>query len=171
MTKNNIILSPGYFNKYIDIAPDLAVMDAFKTSLSELKELDLNQLLKIGNKTYQPGKWTINDIFQHLVDVERMFAYRTLLVARNDSSTTPDFDQQYIAANSNANRRNLIDIIAELISARRSTIQMFQSFDDEILLKRGLNGRHEMPVMAFGFCIIGHQMWHLNIIKEKYFSL
>jgi len=168
MTKADINLSQGYFNKYIEIAPNLSVAEALTASLAQLKELNVGQLLLIGNKTYQPGKWTINDIFQHLVDVERMFTYRVLLAARKDSTIMFDFDEKYIADNSNARYRNLIDILEELIAVRHSTILMFKSFDDETMLTRGLNGKHEMPVAAFGYCIIGHQIWHLNIIKEKY---
>jgi len=171
MTKADINLSQGYFNKYIEIAPNLSVAEALTASLAQLKELNVGQLLLIGNKTYQPGKWTINDIFQHLVDVERMFTYRVLLAARKDSTIMFDFDEKYIADNSNARYRNLIDILEELIAVRHSTILMFKSFNDEIMLTRGLNGKHEMPVAAFGYCIIGHQIWHLNIIKEKYLLL
>jgi len=171
MTKADINLSQGYFNKYIEIAPNLSVAEALTASLAQLKELNVGQLLLIGNKTYQPGKWTINDIFQHLVDVERMFTYRVLLAARKDSTIMFDFDEKYIADNSNARYRNLIDILEELIAVRHSTILMFKSFDDETMLTRGLNGKHEMPVAAFGYCIIGHQIWHLNIIKEKYLLL
>jgi hypothetical protein len=171
MTKADIKLSQGYFNKYIEIAPNLSVAEALTASLAQLKELNVGQLLLIGNKTYQPGKWTINDIFQHLVDVERMFTYRVLLAARKDSTIMFDFDEKYIADNSNAHYRNLIDILEELIAVRHSTILMFKSFDDETMLTRGLNGKHEMPVAAFGYCIIGHQIWHLNIIKEKYLLL
>jgi len=171
MTKADIKLSQGYFNKYIEIAPNLSVAEALTASLAQLKELNVGQLLLIGNKTYQPGKWTINDIFQHLVDVERMFTYRVLLAARKDSTIMFDFDEKYIADNSNARYRNLIDILEELIAVRHSTILMFKSFDDETMLTRGLNGKHEMPVAAFGYCIIGHQIWHLNIIKEKYLLL
>jgi len=171
MTKADIKLSQGYFNKYIEIAPNLSVAEALTASLAQLKELNVGQLLLIGNKTYQPGKWTINDIFQHLVDVERMFTYRVLLAARKDSTIMFDFDEKYIADNSNARCRNLIDILEELIAVRHSTILMFKSFDDETMLTRGLNGKHEMPVAAFGYCIIGHQIWHLNIIKEKYLLL
>lgn len=171
MTKRDIQLSPGYFNKYLDIAPDLPVMDAFSESLSQLLDFDTERLLQIGSKTYQPSKWTINDIFQHLIDAERMFTYRVLLAARNDSTNTHDFDEKYIAANSNANKRNLGDIIEELTIVRQSTLHLFKSFDRDILLRRGLNGKQEMPVTAFGYCIIGHQIWHLNIIKEKYLTL
>jgi hypothetical protein len=94
-----------------------------------------------------------------------------LLAARKDSTIMFDFDEKYIADNSNARYRNLIDILEELIAVRHSTILMFKSFDDETMLTRGLNGKHEMPVAAFGYCIIGHQIWHLNIIKEKYLLL
>lgn len=171
MTKANITLSPGYFNKYIDAAPDLPLMEAFADSLFQLKKLNVERLLQIGRKVYHPGKWTINDIFQHLIDVERLFTFRVLLAARKDATIIFDFDEKYIAGNSNAVNRNLSNLLEELVAVRHSTICLFNSFDDIIMLTRGLNGKHEMPVVGFGFCIIGHQAWHLNIIEEKYLAL
>ncbi len=86
-------------------------MEALQNSLREVKDCDVNKLEKIGNKAYAFDKWTINEIIQHLVDVERILCYRALLIARNDQSATPDFDEKFIADNSKANEKPLKDII------------------------------------------------------------
>jgi len=113
-------------------------------------------------------EWTIKEIFQHLVDVERILCYRALLIARNDPSATPDFDEKFISGNSKANDRNLCEIIEELIIERQSTIALFNSFDEEILLRKGRNWKYVMNVLGFGFCLVGHQIWHFTAIQEKY---
>lgn len=168
MKRSDIKPMPEYFDKYINLAKDISLMEALKNSLKDVKDLNLNELEKFGNKTYAFDKWTIKEIFQHLVDVERILCYRALLIARNDPSATPDFDEKFISGNSKANDRNLCEIIEELIIERQSTIALFNSFDEEILLRKGRNWKYEMNVLGFGFCLVGHQIWHFTAIQEKY---
>ncbi len=125
----------------------------------------------LGDKTYEVDKWTVKEIFQHLVDIERILCYRALLIARNDKSLAPYFDEDSISDNSNANDRSVTNIISELVILRRSTIALFRSFDKEVLLRKGTNWKYEMNVLGFGFCVIGHQIWHLKIIQDRYLNL
>lgn len=171
MKRSDIIPMPEYFDKYINLVTDIPLVDAFENSLKEIKNTNIEKLEKTGNKVYALGKWTVKEIFQHLIDVERVLCYRALLIARNDKSLTPGFDEKYISDNSKANDRNLREIIDELIIVRQSTIALFKSFDKEIMLRKGINWKYEMTVLAFGFCIIGHQIWHVNILQEKYYNL
>lgn len=171
MKRSDISPMPQYFDKYINLVTDISLTEALENSLNDLKELNVVQLETIADKKYATEKWTIKEIFQHLVDVERIFCYRALLIARNDNSTTPGFDEKYISDNSKANDRKLRDIIEELIIERHSTIALFKSFDEEVLLRKGMNWKYEMNVFGFGFCVAGHQIWHLTAIKEKYITM
>ena len=170
MKRSDINPMPTYFDKYINLVPDAELMEALQNSLSDIRNCDVNRLEKLGDKTYADDKWTINEILQHIVDVERILCYRALLIARNDQSITPGFDEKWLAKNSGANEKRLKDIIEQLIIERHSTIALFNSFDDQILLHAGLNWKYEMNVLAFGFCLVGHQIWHFKIINEKYLN-
>jgi len=161
---------PGYYDRYINLVPDVELSQGLDDSLQQLNGLDRTALGRIADKSYAPGKWTIKDIIQHLTDGERIMTYRALMFARRDP-TAPGFDQEAFADNANANRRTIDDLLDELISVRRATKAMYDSFDDDMLLARGKSWEHEVSVLDLGFIILGHQIHHMNVIAERYSSL
>ena len=168
LTRSDVRPMPEYFDRYIDLVPDISVIKALENGLNEIKNTDISNMEKIGYRSYAPGKWTVKEIFQHLVDVERLLTYRTLLISRNDQSITASFDEKFISINSKANNRKLSDIISEYQITRQSTIALFASFDEEMMLRKGVSWKYEISVLALGFCIAGHQLWHEAVLKNKY---
>jgi uncharacterized damage-inducible protein DinB len=115
-----------------------------------------------------PDEWTIKEILVHIVDDERIYAYRALRFARNDPTELPGFDQDHYTAHSAANARPLASIFAEYEAVRQSTITMFASFDDEALLRSGIANGHRMSVRAAAYHIAGHELHHLNSMHDNY---
>ncbi len=171
MNKDKINPMPEYFDRYISKTDDVTLMEALDTSLKELNELPIEKLRTIGNKVYAEGKWTIKDIFQHIVDTERIFTYRALAFARAEHGQVLSYDEDLYAKNAVANNRQLEEIIDELKSVRISLIKMFRSFTPEMLLRSGKGFKGEYSVLAIGFMMAGHQRWHMDVIKERYFPL
>jgi hypothetical protein len=155
MKRSDINPMPGYYDRYINLAPDVELSQAFNDSIRQLNELDRTALGRIADKSYAPGKWTIKDIIQHLTDGERIMTYRALMFARRDP-TAPGFDQNLFAENASANRRTFDDLLDELISVRRATKALYDSF--------------EVSVLDLAFIILGHQIHHMNVIAERYSS-
>ena len=162
---------PEYFEKYINLVDDIELDDAFQKNIDELATIDIANLKLVGNKTYAPGKWTISDIFQHIIDTERVMGYRTLRYARRDGVIPQEYDEKLFAANANAQHRTLENILEELKQLHQSTRLMFRSFEDEALHATGINWNKEMSVLAMGFLIAGHLIHHLKIFQEKYLPL
>ena len=171
MKKSDINPPPEYFERYISTVDDIELSQAFERSLWQLKALDKSLLASLGDKKYAAGKWTAKEIFQHIIDWERILAQRTLLFARGISAAAQNIDENLLAENINAERRDFDSLINELITARLSTKAMFESFDEKTMLKKGMNWKYEISVLAMGFTIIGHQNHHLKIIEEKYLPL
>lgn len=117
---------------------------------------------------YADGKWTMKELIQHIIDTERVFCYRSLCFARNDKTSLPGFDQDVFVENSEANFKNFYDLLDEMDGLRVSTIQLFESFSDEALLRTGVASGNKMSVRALGYLFSGHQLHHLNIVKERY---
>src|SRR5438477_10389085 len=101
MKRSDIKIMPEYFERYIDRVGDIELDDAFKNNINTMTTLDIASLELLGNKVYAPGKWTIKDIFQHIIDIERVLCYRTLRYARRDKVIPQGYDQNQFAANAN----------------------------------------------------------------------
>ncbi|MNQ40397.1 DinB superfamily protein [compost metagenome] len=171
MKKSELKTVPEYFDRYINLVEDIDLFEAFNKSIEELKNLDFNLFKKIGFKTYTLNKWTINEIIQHIADIERLLISGTLRFVRGDENFIISFDEENIAKNSKANEKDLRQIVNELISVRRSTIKLFETFDEEDFHKSGINWKYRISIEAMGFNIIGHQIHHINFIKDNYYQL
>lgn len=171
MKRSDINPMPEYFGRYINQVEDVELLQAFENSLKQIDGLDIEKLKRIGKKVYAADKWTINSVIAHLTDWERVLSYRALVFARQAGITPQGIDEQILANNSNADSRNIADVVEEFRLVRLSTKSMFESFDDEILLNKGIVWKDEMSVLAMGFNIIGHQLHHFRIIEERYFPL
>lgn len=171
MKKSELKDIPEYFDRYINLVDDIELFSAFEKSFDELSQLDFQKMEKIGLQTYLPNKWTVNEIFQHICDIERLLISGTLRFVRGEEDFVISFDEQNIAKNSKANNRSLPQIITELRSVRLSTIELYKTFDEYDFQKSGINWKHRISVEAMGFNIIGHQIHHLNFIKNNYYQL
>jgi hypothetical protein len=170
-TKANILSTEYalFYNGYIQLAPDgLTIENALKHSFEAFfnyfKLLDEKQALY----SYAPGKWNLKEVLVHCIDTERIMSYRALRFARNDQTELPGFEQDYYVPQSNANSRNMNDLLDEYKALRQSTIHLFKSFNDDVLKRAGLASGNSMSVRALGFMISGHEIHHLNICKERY---
>lgn len=121
-----------------------------------------------GDYRYANGKWTIKQVIGHIMDTERVFAYRALCIARNEKQPLPGFEQDDYVNNGNFNSRNLFDLVYELRLLRESNLLLFKSFDDEMLNRRGTASGYDVTVNALLFMIAGHMQHHLDILKERY---
>ncbi len=119
---------------------------------------------------YAEGKWTISEVFQHLVDCERIMQYRALRFARNDATELPGFEENDYAREADTSHRTLREIADELAVVRRSTELLFRSFPDKVALRQGVANGHPVTVRALGWIIAGHTMHHLHILQQRYLS-
>lgn len=117
---------------------------------------------------YAEGKWTIKDIIQHLIDSERIFAYRALRFSRGDETALPGFEENMYADNAHGSERSINDLLTEMSALRHANIMMFKSINADDLLRKGTASGYTVSVRAFGFLIIGHQNHHIKIFRERY---
>jgi hypothetical protein len=172
MKQSDIRPLPEYFGRYIvQYDENVTIQEAIQQSIDDLDTLPLDAWKALGSRVYAPNKWTIKDILQHLSDVERIFCYRALSFARGDTQRLPSFDEDNFAINTTANARSFEDLIAELKRVHISTMDLFNSFTPEMLLKTGIGFKGEYSVGAIGFVLPGHQLWHFKIIEERYLPL
>ena len=157
-----------YYDRYISLIGGDDILEVLKeqikTSENFLKIFTEEQ----GNYSYTDGKWTVKEVLGHIIDTERIMAYRALAFARNEGQSLPGFEQDDYVTESNFNKRSLVDMINEFRTVRESNIILFKSFDDEIFNRRGKASESEVTVLALIYIIAGHEKHHMKILKEKY---
>ncbi|PWT95122.1 MAG: DNA damage-inducible protein DinB [Bacteroidetes bacterium] len=163
---------PPYAIMYMKLVPDDGLLlDHLKENLQEVRKL----ILSLSNEQlmyrYAPGKWTIKEILVHIVDDERIYAYRALRFARNDQTELPGFEQDDYTQNSGANERSISSILEEYEAVRNATITLFEGLPLEAFLRKGIANGNEVTVRALANHIAGHELHHLNIIREKYLKI
>lgn len=137
---------------------------SFRLTLPFLEKLTKEDLVY----RYAPNKWSIKQMWQHVNDVERVLSYRALRYARQDPTILSGFDENKYGEVSNADSREFNAILFEYTAVRRSTIELFKSFTEEMFMYRGTTGQSNMTVRSLGYLILGHEIHHVNTIKERY---
>ena len=117
---------------------------------------------------YEPGKWSLKEVFIHIMDTERIFAYRALRFARHDQTPLPGFEQDDYIPYLEVSNRSGHSIIEEYESTRRATLSMFKNFSADMMLYNGTASGNSLTPLAIGFIIAGHEIHHLDIVKERY---
>ena len=160
---------PAYAKMYIDLLPDDGLLlKHLKENFHKAKEFILSLPEEKLTYRYAKNKWTIKEILVHIIDDERIYAYRALCFARNDKTELPGFEQDDYALFSNANERSIENILNEYEAVRNATIALFEGFDETALLREGIANKNKATVRALGYHLAGHELYHINIIKEKY---
>jgi hypothetical protein len=114
------------------------------------------------------GKWTIKQLLLHIIDSERVFAYRALRFARLDATNLAGFDENNYAQIATGNDRNLASIITEFNTVRNATISLYNTMTPQMLNFKGLANNNVVTANALGWLIIGHCEHHINCINERY---
>jgi len=158
----------SFYHNYINHVTEDELAEAFdKESASLVRFLDAIPADRYDYR-YADGKWTIKEVLQHIIDAERIFAYRALRFARKDATPLPGFDENLFAASAKADTRRWDKLVEEFKVVRRSSELLFNSFDEEQLQSNGISSNTPNYVLGLGFILIGHAMHHQKVIKERY---
>ncbi len=168
MTKLSI--SP-YFENYLRQVPETNVFEAFKNQQPVIDSYFENITEENSKFAYAEGKWSIKEMMQHVIDTERIMAYRALCFARGEKISLPGFDENAYVSNSFANKREWRSLVEELKTLRISSVQMFRSFDSSSLENVGHANSKEMSPELMGLIMVGHIYHHKRVIEERYFGV
>ncbi len=160
---------PSYYEGYLSVlSPQTNLLEELEAShyyfIKFVQDVPMDKF----DYRYAEGKWTIKEIIQHLIDSERVYAYRALRFSRNDKTELPGFDENDFMVNCDANKRHLKDLLHEFSLVRHTTLELFRSLSEEALCHTGKANGSAMSVRAIGFMIIAHQEHHKNIFRELY---
>ncbi len=161
---------PEFYQGYINKLSDGSVVENLIQTGDHLSELAQSISDEQAESAYAEGKWTIKEVLQHLNDAERVFCYRALRFARNDSTELSGFDQDAYVPQSRANERKLGAILNEFHILRASSIDLFANLNMQEMRRSGKASGGEFTVESIGYIISGHTKHHADIIKERYLN-
>ncbi len=160
------------FEKYIKTYSDLVPFPDWVESMKFTGENTIRIFSELSEEqsrfAYAEGKWSLKELLQHLIDAEKIFAYRALRFARKDKTELPGWDEELYAKHYFSDERTIKNLIAEFETVRKSSSIFFENLNQEQLSQTGIANRNEIAVETIGKLIVGHNIHHLNIIKERY---
>ncbi|HEV2765166.1 MAG TPA: DinB family protein [Pyrinomonadaceae bacterium] len=157
-----------YYGRYVALVPDGPVLDVLRAQLDDTLALLRSVPESREQFRYAPGKWSVRELVGHLIDSERIFAYRALRFARDDRTPLPGYEENDYVAHANFDAIPLAHLAAEFRSVRDSTLFLFQHLDPAAWARRGLANDAEVTVRALAHIIAGHELHHRGILRERY---
>ncbi len=168
MPRPDLSRIPEWFHNYVNQVSENNLMEAMKTQTPVVIQFFESIPVAKRDYHYAEGKWTIKEVLQHIIDAERVFAYRGLCIARKDTTSLPGFDENDYADNAKVHKRNWDEMMEEFKAVRSSSEILFGSFDEEQLDTTGTSNNNSIYVLAIGFILVGHVNHHVTILKERY---
>jgi uncharacterized damage-inducible protein DinB len=168
MTKPDLETVPLFFKGYVENVKDMDVMVALTQSSKVALSLFRSIPEDMGEYRYAEGKWSTKELFNHMMDAERIFAYRALRFSRLDKTPLPGFEENDYAPLANAHARSIQQLIDEMERLRLTTIDLFNSFTPEMLKREGTASNNRVSVLHLGYVIAGHETHHRKIIADRY---
>ena len=157
----------SFYVPYIDKVPEMNVLEALESNLDELALLGSVPDSQAGHR-YAPDKWSIREVAGHLIDAERVFAYRALRFSRKDATNLHGFDEDAFVAASAYDHCRLEDLLEEFRLTRQSNLWMFRGMTPEMLEIRGTANNRPMSVRALATVMAGHLRHHVGVLKARY---
>ncbi len=171
MQRPDLETVPTFYKNYVNHVKDAEMLVALGSSNQQALKLVRSLPLEKGVYRYQPGKWSIQELLCHMMDAERIFAYRALRFARNDKKELQGFDENTYASEANAHGRTLPQLADEMERLRRTTLDLFSSFTPEMLHRTGKANNTEISVLNLGYIIAGHETHHCIVLRERYLTI
>jgi len=159
---------PAYFSRYISKADADTIHEAISKYATSLTDFYASLPEEKADYAYAPGKWTLKEVLQHIIDAERIFSYRILRIARKDKTPLPSFDENSYADNSLANERSFASIKEEFLAVRKATDLLLASLNEEQLAQQGISSELPVTANALAYITFGHMLHHKQILEERY---
>jgi hypothetical protein len=172
---NNIkISSPAdsefapYYRHYVSLVEGNDLVSALENQIDQTTSLLATIPEEKGTWRYAEGKWSIKELVGHLIDTERVMAYRALRFSRNDTTELEGFDQDPYIENADFDSCKLSDLTKQFELVRQSNIFMFNSLSENAWNRSGIASGNPVSVRGLGYIIAGHEVHHIKILKERY---
>ncbi|GJM27379.1 MAG: hypothetical protein DHS20C17_00140 [Cyclobacteriaceae bacterium] len=119
---------------------------------------------------YAPDKWSIKQVVGHITDHERIKMFRAFQLSRKETVQLWGYDQNLLVSNSRFEELTFKQLLNDFESIRKGSISFIQTLSERQLKIKGWAKQYEITLEDFLKSIVGHEMHHINIIKERYLT-
>lgn len=161
---------PPFYMRYMDLVNSENLTQELIIQGDQALDFYRSIMEAFADYRYADNKWSIKEILGHVMDAERIFSYRILRFARNDNTALPGFDENKYVPELNLSAKKFHNQINEFANLRTSTIDLVSSLNAEMLERSGEASNVIWKVKEIVRVMIGHEIHHRNIIKERYFD-
>ncbi len=159
---------PPFYQNYVRTLGEGELVPLLLKTGDEFLSFGKSLIENQGNYRYAEDKWTVKEVILHVIDAERIFAYRALRFGRNDPSEISGFEQNDYVPMSGAENRSIHSLMTEFTNVRASSVDLFSAMDEVARQRSGLASGVDISVEALGYIIAGHCKHHLNVLYERY---
>lgn len=157
----------SYYGRYVNLTNGIPLRNVWDSGLNVVLKLMNNLTEEEALNRYQPKKWSMKEVFGHMMDTERIFCYRALAVARGEQKIE-GYDHNVYLHNAEFDRASLSSLKEQYRITREYSKSLFGSFSDKDFLKTGNVNNTTFSVRAMAYVVAGHEQHHLHIIAERY---
>ena len=160
-----------FYEGYLNAVPVRGtVQGLLKKSFKEAQQMLSSLPESQGGHAYEPGKWSIKQVLIHIIDAERVFAFRALWGIRGDRAHLPGFNQDFWMEQARVDERSIKDLMKEWKAVRDNTLMLATQCTEEQSKSLITASNWKVSVRALFFIIIGHQLHHMTVLRERYLS-
>ena len=158
---------PLFYKGYVDTVSE-NVLTELEQQMESFSALLRSIPSEKASFAYAEGKWTIKELAGHVIDTERIMAYRALRIARNDTTPLPGFDENDYVANAHFADRSLESLADEFAALRKANMNLIRSLNAIEIDRSGISNEKPISVRALIFIMAGHVNHHVAILKQRY---
>lgn len=160
----------GHFGTYINLVQAGNLLDLLAENRDKTTALFSSLSEEQALHRYAPGKWSLKEVLGHMTDTERIMSYRLLRIARGDKTPLPGFDEGEFVEGASFDNDSTADLLEQYNAVRAATIALLKNLTPEAYVRRGIASNTEISARALAHVITGHEMHHVNIVRERYLN-
>lgn len=161
---------PPYYDNYLPLVKETDPLEALQNNAQFVADFVKKIPASKEAFAYADGKWTVKQVFHHLIDTERILAYRALRFARQDPQQPLPFEENKYAEAAELGGRRMKDLYEEFTAVRNASLSLFKTFSGDTWLRTGRTAAGDTTVLAIAYMICGHTVHHLNVIRDRYLA-
>jgi hypothetical protein len=159
-----------YFERYVRLVPEGDIRDILTQSLKNTIDLFSAVTEDQAEYRYAPGKWSLKEVLGHITDNERIMGYRLLRIARGDKTPLSGYDQDALMSGASFDMYTLQSVVDDYAAVRRATLTLLRGLSEEAWSRTAVVSSTESSARAWAYIIAGHELHHMNVLKEKYLN-